>query len=59
MLLLNKAMDALPEPPPQFEQVVIQKLSECGLRNGGFTVKYEGELQSFLVVVGKEAGASA
>lgn len=46
-------------PPPAYEQVLTQKLLECGLRNGGFTVKYEVELQSVQIVIDKEAGASA
>lgn len=46
-------------PPPAYEQVLSQKLQECGLRNGGFTVKYEKDLQSVEVVIDKEAGASA
>lgn len=45
-------------PPPAYEQVLTQKLLECGLRNGGFTVKYEDELQSVEIVIDKEAGAS-
>lgn len=35
------------------------KLVQCGLRNGGFTVKYENELQSVEIVIDREAGASA
>ncbi|HWK36344.1 hypothetical protein [Sphingomonas sp.] len=46
-------------PPPAYEQVVTQKLLQCGLRDGGFTVKYENELQSVEIVIEKEAGASA
>lgn len=46
-------------PPSAYEQVLTQKLLECGLRNGGFTVKYEDELQSVEIVIDKEAGASA
>ena len=46
-------------PPPAYEQVVTQKLLQCGLRDGGFTVKYENELQSVEIVIGKEAGATS
>jgi hypothetical protein len=46
-------------PPPAYEQVLTQKLLQCGLRNGGFTVKYEDELQSVEIVIDREAGASA
>lgn len=46
-------------PPPAYEQVVTQKLLQCGLRDGGFTVKYEDELQSIEIVIGKEAGATS
>ncbi|KGB57178.1 hypothetical protein FG91_00287 [Sphingopyxis sp. LC81] len=45
-------------PPPAYEQVLTQMLLECGLRNGGFTVKYEDDLQSVEIVIEKEAGAS-
>jgi len=45
-------------PPPAYEQVATQKLLQCGLQNGGFTVKYEDELQSVEIVIEKEAGAS-
>lgn len=46
-------------PPPAYEQMLTQKLLECGLRNGGFTVKYEDELQSVEIVIDKSARASA
>lgn len=46
-------------PPPAYELVLAQKLLQCGLRNGGFTVKYEGELQSVEIVIDREAGAFA
>lgn len=45
-------------PPPAHEQVLTQKLLKCGLRNGGFTVKYERELQSVVIVIDGDAGAS-
>lgn len=46
-------------PPPAYEQVLTQKLLKCGLRNGGFTVKYEDELQSVEIVIEKAVGGSA
>jgi hypothetical protein len=46
-------------PPSTYEQVLTQKLLQCGLRSGGFTVKYEDELQSVEIVIDKEAEASA
>lgn len=46
-------------PPPAYAQMLTQKLLECGLRNGGFTVKYEDELQSVEIVIDKSARASA
>ena len=46
-------------PPPAYEQVVTHKLLQCGLRNGGFTVKYEEELQSVEIVIDREAGATS
>lgn len=52
-------IDMPQNPPPAYEQVLTQKLLQCGLRNGAFTVKYEGELQSVEIVIDKEAGASA
>ena len=46
-------------PPPAYEQVLTEKLLHCGLRNGGFTVKYEDELQSVEVIIDKETRTSA
>lgn len=46
-------------PPPAYEQVLTQKLSQCGLKKDRFTVKYENELQSVEIVINKDAGASA
>ena len=45
--------------PPAYEQIVTQKLLQCGLREGGFTVRYEDELQSVEIVIDKEAGATS
>jgi len=44
-------------PPPAHEQVIEQRLIACGLRRGGFTVKYEDYLQSIEVVITPAAGA--
>lgn len=46
------------ETPPTYEQVITSKLTACGLRSGGFTVRYEPELQSVEIVIGKAAAAS-
>lgn len=43
-------------PPPAHEQVIEQRLVECGLRRDGFTVKYEGYLQSIEIVITRAAG---
>ncbi|MCP3735391.1 hypothetical protein M9979_10970 [Sphingomonas sp. RP10(2022)] len=48
----------MPEVPPAYEQVLTQKLIHCGLHHGGFTVKYERELQSVEIVIGQDAGAA-
>lgn len=54
------ASEQMPQvPPPAYEQVLTHKLLRCGLRNGGFTVKYEDELQSVEIVIDKNAGVSA
>jgi hypothetical protein len=45
--------------PPAYEQVLAQKLLQCGLRSEGFTIKYEDELQSIEIVIERAAGASA
>ena len=45
-------------PPSAYEQVLTHKLLQCGLRNGGFTVKYEEELQSIEIVIDKEAASA-
>lgn len=42
--------------PP--EQVIEQRLVECGLNPSGFTVKYEDYLQSIEIVIKPEAGAT-
>lgn len=45
-------------PPSAYEQVLTQKLTQCGLRASGFTVRYEPVLQSVEVVIGEGAGAT-
>jgi hypothetical protein len=44
-------------PPSAHEQVIEQRLVECGLSRGGFTVKYEDYLQSIEIVITSAAGA--
>lgn len=44
-------------PPAAHEQVIEQRLADCGLRRGGFTVTYEDYLQSIEIVVTSAAGA--
>lgn len=44
-------------PPLAQEQVIEQRLVECGLSKGGFTVKYEDYLQSIEIVITNAAGA--
>lgn len=50
-------MDLPPAYPPSSEQVIEQKLLDCGLKSGAFTVKYEDYLRSIEVVIGADAGA--
>jgi hypothetical protein len=45
------------EPPQSPEQVIEQRLVECGLSRGGITVTYEDYLQSIEIVVTPAAGA--
>jgi hypothetical protein len=44
-------IDTPPEPLPAQEQVIEQKLLACGLKAGGFAVRYEDKLQSIEVVI--------
>lgn len=44
-------------PPSAHEQVIEQRLVECGLSRGGFSVKYEDYLQSIEIVITSAAGA--
>lgn len=52
-------MDAHPQPASVLEQVIEQKLVQCGLKSGGFTVRFEDDLQSIEVVIGTDAGATS
>lgn len=47
------------EPPPSQEQIIEQRLLGCELTAGGFTVRYESELQSIEVVIRSAAGATS
>ena len=51
-------IDMPPTSPPAQEQLIEQKMIQCGLKAGAFTVKYEDYLQSIEVVIEKTAGAS-
>jgi hypothetical protein len=51
-------IDVPPEPLPSQEQVIEQRLIECGLDARGISVKYEDYLQSIEIVIGPGAGAS-
>jgi hypothetical protein len=52
-------IDIPPEPPFADEQVITQRLLECGLVSGGFSVRYEDYLQSIEVVIAPSAGATS
>ncbi|MEN7538821.1 hypothetical protein [Aurantiacibacter flavus] len=52
-------IDVPPEPLPTQEQVIEQRLLDCGLNPGGFTVKYEDYLQSIEIVIEPSAGATS
>jgi hypothetical protein len=51
-------MDMPPEPPPALEQIIEQRLVDCGLGKSGFTVKYEDYLRSIEIVISPAAGAT-
>ncbi len=55
----NEAMEILPEPPPSYEQIITQKLVECGLSSRGLKVSYEDDFQSYEIVIGPSANAKA
>lgn len=50
-------IDAPPEPPAAQEQLIAQHLVDCGLKVEGFTVRYEDDLQSILIVITPSAQA--
>lgn len=52
-------IDTPPEPPFANEQVITQRLLECGLAAGGFTVRNENYLQSIEVVIAPAARVTA
>ncbi|MGC6329500.1 hypothetical protein [Rhizorhabdus sp. FW153] len=52
-------MDALPEPPPSYEEVITRKLVGCGLSEHGLSVSYHDDLQSYTIVVGPSAKGTA
>ncbi|RYZ39350.1 MAG: hypothetical protein EOP49_30300, partial [Sphingobacteriales bacterium] len=49
-------MDMPPEMPPASEQVSEQRLVSCGLSKSGFTVSYEEDMQSVVIVITPAAG---
>ena len=51
-------MDTPPEPPPSPEQIIEQRLIDCGLDAAGISVGYEDLLQSIEIVIGPSAGAT-
>lgn len=54
----NRTMDALPEAPPSYEQVITQKLVRCGLSAHDVRVSYESYLQSYEIVISRSAKAT-
>ncbi len=55
----NRAMDTYPEPQPSYEQVITQKLVECGLFAQGVKVSYEDDLLSYEIVIDRSAKAAS
>ncbi len=51
-------MDQAPAAPTPEEQIIEQRLVECGLVRTGISVKYEEELQSIEVIIRPEAAAN-
>ncbi|MXO66336.1 hypothetical protein [Altericroceibacterium endophyticum] len=51
-------IDVPPEPLSTQEQVIEQRLLDCGLNSGGFSVRYEDYLQSIEIVIASSAGAT-
>ena len=52
-------MDTPPDPPPSPEQVIEQRLVECGLDRSGLSVRYQDYLQSIEIVISPSAGATS
>jgi len=52
-------IDMPQDVPPAYEQVLKEKLTQCGLRNGGFIVRHEDQLQNVQIVIDEDAAASA
>ena len=52
-------IDVPPEALPTQEQVIEQRLFDCGLNPGGFTVKYQDYLQSIEIFIEPSAGATS
>lgn len=52
-------IDMPPAPLPSAEQVIEQRLAECGLDVRGVSVRYEDYLQSIEIVIRPTAGATA
>lgn len=48
-------IDAPPEPPVAHEQMIERKLLDCGLKAGGFSVRYEDYLQGIEIVISPAA----
>ncbi|MFC3785724.1 hypothetical protein GGR90_002110 [Sphingopyxis italica] len=51
-------IDMPAEPPPAHEQVIEQRLAQCGLDIGGVSVRFEDYLQSTEIVIRPTAGAT-
>jgi len=52
-------IDNPPEPSPTPEQMIEQRLMQCGLDPSGISVKYEDYLQSIEIVIRSSAGATS
>ena len=52
-------IDVPPEPLSTQEQVIEQRLLDCGLKRDGFSVRYEDYLQSIEIVIAPSAGATS
>lgn len=52
-------IDLPPDPTPKQEQVIEQRLLDCGLEPGGISVQYEDYLQGIEIVIAPSAGATS